>query len=65
MPGAKRRGVLVKELKEKLREQAVEEVRTQEREFREQLFRLRFQLASGQVDVIEKMRRLRRDIARA
>jgi len=65
MAGPKRRGALVKDLKEKMRESSVDEVRTQEREFREQLFRLKFQLASGQVDVLEKMRRLRRDIARA
>ncbi|HUI42559.1 MAG TPA: 50S ribosomal protein L29 [Terriglobia bacterium] len=65
MAGPKRRGVLVKELKEKLREEAKDEVRIHEREYREQLFRLKFQLASGQVDVLEKMRRLRRDIARA
>lgn len=65
MPGAKPRGVVVKELKEKLREESLDEVRTKEREFRDQLFRLKFQFASGQNDVLEKMRQLRRDIARA
>ena len=64
MPGAKRRGMQVKDLREKLREESVDEARTKEREFREQLFRLKFQLASGQSDVLEKMRQLRRDIAR-
>jgi large subunit ribosomal protein L29 len=64
MPGAKRRGMAVKELREKLRDESVEEARIKEREFREQLFRLKFQLASGQSDVLEKMRQLRRDIAR-
>jgi len=54
----------VKDLREKLREESVDEARTKEREFREQLFRLKFQLASGQSDVLEKMRQLRRDIAR-
>lgn len=64
MPGAKRRGMQVKELREKLREESIDEARTKEREFREQLFRLKFQFASGQNDVLEKMRQLRRDIAR-
>jgi large subunit ribosomal protein L29 len=54
----------VKDLREKLREESVDEARTKEREFREQLFRLKFQFASGQGDVLEKMRQLRRDIAR-
>ena len=65
MPGAKPRGVIVKELKEKLREESVDEVLDKEREFRNQLFRLKFQFASGQNDVLAKMRQLRRDIARA
>jgi large subunit ribosomal protein L29 len=64
MPGAKRRGMAVKDLRDKLREESVDEARVKEREFREQLFRLKFQLASGQSDVLEKMRQLRRDIAR-
>jgi large subunit ribosomal protein L29 len=64
MPGAKRRGMQVKDLRDKLREESVDEARVKEREFREQLFRLKFQLASGQSDVLEKMRQLRRDIAR-
>jgi large subunit ribosomal protein L29 len=64
MPGPKRWGAVVKELKEKLREESVEEVRSKGRELRDQLFRLRFQFASGQTDVLEKMRRLKRDIAR-
>ncbi len=64
MPGAKRRGVLVKAFKEKLREESLDEVRSKERELRDQLFRLKFQFASGQTDVLEKMRQLKRDIAR-
>jgi large subunit ribosomal protein L29 len=64
MPGAKRLGAVVKELKEKLRDESSEEVRNKRREFRDQLFRLRFQFASGQTDVLEKIRRLKRDIAR-
>ena len=65
MPGAKPRGVIVKELKEKLREESLDEARDKEREFRNHLFRLKFQFASGQNDVLPKMRQLRRDIARA
>ena len=64
MAGAKRRGTAVKELREKLREESIDEARIKEREFRDQLFRLKFQFASGQNDVLEKMRQLRRDIAR-
>jgi len=64
MPGAKRRRVLVKAFKEKLREESLDEVRSKERELRDQLFRLKFQFASGQTDVLEKMRQLKRDIAR-
>jgi len=64
MAGPKRRGAQVKEFKEHLREEALEEVRTKERELRDQLFRLKFQFASGQNDVLEKMRQLRKDIAR-
>jgi large subunit ribosomal protein L29 len=64
MPGAKRRGMAVKDLREKLREESIDEARLKEHEFREQLFRLKFQFASGQSDVLEKMRQLRRDIAR-
>ena len=64
MPGAKRHGAQVKELKERLRDESLDEVRTKERELRDQLFRLKFQFASGQNDVLEKMRQLRRDIAR-
>jgi large subunit ribosomal protein L29 len=64
MPGAKRRGMAIKDLREKLREESIDEARLKEREFREQLFRLKFQFASGQTDVLVKMRQLRRDIAR-
>ncbi|HEV2425698.1 MAG TPA: 50S ribosomal protein L29 [Terriglobia bacterium] len=64
MAGPKRRGARVKEFKEHLREEAPDEVRTKERELRDQLFRLKFQFASGQNDVLEKMRQLRKDIAR-
>jgi len=49
---------------EKIREWSLDELRVKDREFAEQLFRLKFQFASGQSDILEKMRVLRRDIAR-
>jgi len=49
---------------EKIREWSVDELKLKDREFAEQLFRLKFQFASGQSDILEKMRVLRRDIAR-
>ncbi|MGO9272875.1 MAG: 50S ribosomal protein L29 [Terriglobia bacterium] len=48
----------------KIREWSVDELKAKDREFAEQLFRLKFQFASGQSDILEKMRVLRRDIAR-
>jgi large subunit ribosomal protein L29 len=49
---------------EKMREWTTDELRHKEREFSDQLFRLKFQLASGQSDVLQKIRVLRKDIAR-
>jgi len=49
---------------EKIREWSLDELRVKDREFAEQLFRLKFQFASGQSDILEKMCVLRRDIAR-
>lgn len=49
---------------EKMREWAGDELKTKEREFADQLFRLKFQMASGQTDTLEKIRGLRKDIAR-
>lgn len=60
----KRRTAMLKDLREKMRETSVEEVRTKERELSDQLFRLKFQFASGQNDTLRKIRELRRDIAR-
>ncbi len=48
----------------KIREWSADELRSKEREFSDQLFRLKFQMASGQSDVLQKIRVLRRDIAR-
>lgn len=49
---------------EKMREWSADELKSKEREFAEQLFRLKFQLASGQTDTLQKIRDLRRDLAR-
>ena len=60
----KRRAELVKEQKEQTRELTLDEVRRKERDLSDQLFRLKFQHASGQTDTLRKIRELRRDIAR-
>ncbi len=49
---------------EQIREMGVEELKHRERELQEQLFRLRFQKAIGQLDNALKLREARRDIAR-
>jgi large subunit ribosomal protein L29 len=49
---------------EVIREMSVEDVKTKEKELREQLFRLRLQQAVGQLDNALKLREARRDIAR-
>jgi large subunit ribosomal protein L29 len=48
----------------KVRELSDEELKTKERELAEQLFKLRFQKAIGQLDNALKVRETRRDIAR-
>lgn len=47
-----------------LRELSEDELRNKERELTDQLFKLRFQHALGQVENATKLRNLRRDIAR-
>jgi len=49
---------------DKVRELDNNELTTQERESREQMFRLRFQLTMGQTDGLKKLRQLRKDRAR-
>jgi len=49
---------------EELREKNDAELAVMEKEMREQLFRLRFQLAAGQTESVKKIRELRKDIAR-
>ena len=48
---------------EKMREWSADELENKEREFSDQLFRLKFQMASGQADLLQKIRVLRKDIA--
>lgn len=50
---------------EKMREWSDVELAQKEREFSEQLFRLKFQLMNGQTETLSKIRVLRKDIARA
>ena len=49
---------------EKMREWTDEEIKTTERDFSQQLLRLRFQLLGGQGDVLPVIRQLRKGIAR-
>jgi large subunit ribosomal protein L29 len=47
-----------------LRERSIEELRNSQAELKEQLFKLRFQKATGQIQNPAKIRMVRRDIAR-
>jgi large subunit ribosomal protein L29 len=47
-----------------LREKTADELETRERELVEQLFKLRFQRATGRIESPAKMRQVRREIAR-
>jgi large subunit ribosomal protein L29 len=49
---------------EKVRDLSEDELKSQERDFSEQLFRLRFQMAAGQTEGLAKLRSLKKDIAR-
>lgn len=49
---------------EELRQLSPTERSAKEKEMREQLFRLRFQLLAGQAEAVRKLRLLRRDLAR-
>lgn len=49
---------------EKFRDMTQNELETQQRELTEQVFRLRFQLASGQSEGLKKLREAGRDLAR-
>jgi large subunit ribosomal protein L29 len=47
-----------------LRDLSAEELREKLRELQEELFNLRFQLATGQIENVSRIRAVRRDIAR-
>jgi large subunit ribosomal protein L29 len=49
---------------EKIRELSNDELKSQERDIAEQMFRLRFQLATGQTEGLRKLRELKKDVAR-
>ena len=49
---------------EKVRNLTEDELRHQERELSDQLFKLKFQLNMGQTESLKKIRGLRKDIAR-
>jgi len=49
---------------EKLREAGVNELQAQQKELTEQIFRLRFQLTTGQAEALKRLREARKDLAR-
>ena len=49
---------------DKLRDLSSEELAAKEQELREAVFKLRFQLATGQIDDPVKIRHVRKDLAR-
>jgi large subunit ribosomal protein L29 len=49
---------------EKLRDLDTAELQARERELAEQVFRLRFQLTTGQAEAVTRLRSARRDVAR-
>ena len=49
---------------QEMRDQTVEELRDQERELADQLFALRLQKVTGQLEKPDRVRQVRRDLAR-
>ena len=49
---------------QEVREMSVDDLRLQEKDLRDQIFRMRIQKAMGQTDTPTKVRELRRDLAR-
>jgi len=49
---------------QEVREMSVDDLRLQEKDLRDQIFRMRIQKAMGQTDSPTKVRDLRRDLAR-
>jgi large subunit ribosomal protein L29 len=49
---------------EKIRENGVNELNAQQKELTEQIFRLRFQLTTGQAEALKRLREAKKDLAR-
>ena len=49
---------------EKIREAGREELEAQNKELTEQIFRLRFQLTTGQAEALKRLREAKKDLAR-
>jgi large subunit ribosomal protein L29 len=49
---------------EKIREASANELEAQHKELTEQIFRLRFQLTTGQAEALKRLREARKDLAR-
>jgi large subunit ribosomal protein L29 len=49
---------------EKIREAGKEELEAQQKELTEQIFRLRFQLTTGQAEALKRLREAKKDLAR-
>ena len=49
---------------EKVRDMSTEELKGKERELGEQIFRLKFQMASGQTDTLASIRVMRKNLAK-
>ena len=49
---------------EKIREAGSDELHAQEKELTEQIFRLRFQLSTGQAEALRRLRDAKKDLAR-
>jgi len=49
---------------EKIREMGREELQAQHKDLTEQIFRLRFQLTTGQAEALKRLREAKKDLAR-
>jgi large subunit ribosomal protein L29 len=49
---------------EKIRESGVNELEAQQKDLTEQIFRLRFQLTTGQSEALKRLREAKKDLAR-
>ena len=49
---------------EKIREAGKDELQAQNKELTEQIFRLRFQLTTGQAEALKRLREAKKDLAR-